>query len=272
MKKLCIYHADCLDGAAAAYAVKLALGDDVELHPGKYEEAPPNVIDREVIIVDFSYKRPILLAMAAAAESILILDHHKSAEAELVNLPGNVEKIFNMGLSGAVMAWEYSHFGSPVPSLYKHIQDRDLWQFRLPGTKEITAYAFSFPLVPETIGPLLLMEIQDLTNLGTPLVRAHNNSVQQLIGPENVAWMHLSGEYVPVVNCAPQFASDVGHELAKMAPFSATYYDTRDARKFSLRSSQGGRDVSIIATRFGGGGHKHAAGFWAKKPEVKATV
>ena len=270
MKKLCIYHADCLDGAAAAYAVQLALGDDVELHPGRYGEGPPlsSMAGREVILVDFSYKRPTLLAMAAVAESILILDHHKSAKLELVRLPSNVEAIFVLDYSGAAMAWARFHRQTPMPQLYEHIQDRDLWRFRLPGTKEITAYAFTFPLIPESIPALLLCNPSEMRNLGQPLVRAHNNSVQQLIEPENVDWMHLGGEHVPVANCLPQFASDVGHELAKLAPFSATYYDTADKRKFSLRSSQDGRDVSLVATRFGGGGHKHAAGFWAKKPQV----
>jgi nanoRNase/pAp phosphatase (c-di-AMP/oligoRNAs hydrolase) len=40
-----------------------------------------------------------------------------------------------------------------------------------------------------------------------------------------------------------------------------TYYDTEDNRKYSLRSVEGGVDVSEVAALFGGGGHKHAAGF-----------
>ena len=33
---------------------------------------------------------------------------------------------------------------------------------------------------------------------------------------------------------------------------------------FSLRSEEGGLDVSEIAKKFGGGGHKHSAGFKVK--------
>ena len=58
MKKLCIYHGNCADGFGAAIAVRLALGaHNVDFHPGVYQEFPPDIIDREVILVDFSYKR-----------------------------------------------------------------------------------------------------------------------------------------------------------------------------------------------------------------------
>jgi nanoRNase/pAp phosphatase (c-di-AMP/oligoRNAs hydrolase) len=36
---------------------------------------------------------------------------------------------------------------------------------------------------------------------------------------------------------------------------------TETSKVYSLRSKEGGEDVSIIAAKFGGGGHKHAAGF-----------
>lgn len=57
------------------------------------------------------------------------------------------------------------------------------------------------------------------------------------------------------------FASDIGNMLAIGKPFSATYQETREYRKYSLRSEKGGVDVSRIAAEFGGGGHENAAGF-----------
>src|SRR5258708_37459253 len=81
---LCIYHANCADGFGAAWAVRHAFGDGVEFHPGFYGEAPPDVAGRDVLLVDFSYKRPVLDEMAKAAHSILILDHHKTAAEDLI--------------------------------------------------------------------------------------------------------------------------------------------------------------------------------------------
>ena len=67
-KPLCIYHHGCTDGFAAAWAVRKHYGDgEVEFHPGIYGEAPPDVTGRVVILVDFSYKRPVLVAMVEQA-------------------------------------------------------------------------------------------------------------------------------------------------------------------------------------------------------------
>ena len=59
-KVLCIYHGGCDDGFAAAWAVRRALGADVEFYEGVYQTPPPDCADRDVMLVDFSYKRPVL--------------------------------------------------------------------------------------------------------------------------------------------------------------------------------------------------------------------
>jgi uncharacterized protein len=48
-------------------------------------------------------------------------------------------------------------------------------------------------------------------------------------------------------------------------PFAACYWDVPNGQVFSLRSCENGVDVSEIAKQFGGGGHKHAAGFTVKR-------
>src|SRR5688500_6169509 len=88
MRPLCIAHgSSCIDGLAAAWVVHRALGDDVEFVYASYGQDPPDVAGRDVVIVDFSYKRPVLEAMAARARSVLVLDHHKSAAEDLAGLP-----------------------------------------------------------------------------------------------------------------------------------------------------------------------------------------
>jgi len=83
---ICIYHGNCADGFGAAWAVRKAL-PDCDFHAGIYQNAPPDVAKRDVILVDFSYKRDVLREMAKTARSILILDHHKSAADDL---PGEI--------------------------------------------------------------------------------------------------------------------------------------------------------------------------------------
>lgn len=261
MKKLCIYHGNCADGFGAATVIRMALGrHDVEFHAGVYGDQPPDVTGRNVILVDFSYKRPVLLEMAGKAKSILILDHHKSAELDLVDLPSNIEAHFDMERSGAMMAWDYYNQGEEPPALLRHIQDRDLWRFDLEGTREIQACLFSYPYDFELWEQLLCADLQELRKEGEAIERKHHKDIAELI--EIAAYrMTIAGHDVPVLNAPYFFSSDAGHVMGEGEPFAACYWDTPDSRVFSLRSADDGLDVSEIAELFGGGGHAHAAGF-----------
>lgn len=258
---LCIYHGKCADGFGAAMAVRRKYGaDNVDFHPGIYQKSPPDVADREVILVDFSYKRPVLIEMAEKAKSILILDHHTSAEKDLVDLPGNVTVLFDMERSGAMIAWNHFFPKEPVPTLIHHIQDRDLWQFKLEGTREIQAalflYPFEFPLWEQ----LLKNDPDDLYQEGVAISRKHLKDVNELIAV-GAYRMTIAGHDIPVLNAPFFFSSDAGHIMGRGELFSATYWDTPEGRTFALRSDENGLDVSEIAAKFGGGGHKHAAGY-----------
>lgn len=267
---LCIYHHGCADGVAAAWAVLKHYREcdqKIDLRPGIYGEAPPDVTGRDVILVDFSYKRPVLLAMAEQARSVLILDHHKTAQEELTNLPASIDCVFDMNRSGAMIAWECYHPDRRAPPLFDYIQDRDLWRFKLVGTREITAAIYSYPLDPETFGDIIFCGEGRLLNEGRSLVRKQDADVAALIkATTRRAW--FGTVEVPIANVPYMFASDVGHELSKGEPFSATYYDDADGRRFSLRSSPEGANVAKIAEAFGGGGHKHAAGFRMTREEA----
>jgi len=265
MKELCIYHGNCADGFGGALVLYMFYGkEEVEFHPGVYQEPPPDIAGRDVILVDFSYKREVLIEMADKAKSIVILDHHQSAQEELINLPDNVEAYFDMSKSGAVMAWKYYFPALQIPQLFLHIQDRDLWTFKLAGTREIQACLFSYPYTFELWEKLLHTDLSDLYKEGTALLRKHMKDVTYLI--KRAAYTDtLAGYEVPFLNAPYMYSSDAGHIMGKDKPFAVCYYETKDARIYSLRSSDTGVDVAKIATSFGGGGHKHAAGFTIKK-------
>src|SRR5688572_16804381 len=143
MKPLCIYHGNCADGFTSAWVVRKNL-PEAEFHAGVYQDAPPDVTDRDVYLVDFSYKRDVLLEMAERARWITILDHHKTAEADLRDLPDNVASVFDMERSGARITWDHFYYIKP-PQTLLHVEDRDLWRFALPRTREIQANIFSYP-------------------------------------------------------------------------------------------------------------------------------
>jgi oligoribonuclease NrnB/cAMP/cGMP phosphodiesterase (DHH superfamily) len=132
MKTLCIYHGGCDDGFGAAYAVWKKFGYEVEYYPATHGGPIPDVNDRDVIMVDFSYKRNVLLQLIGKCKSMVILDHHKTAEADLDGLEDpKLTLVFDMQRSGATIAWDHFHPDTPRPVLIRYVEDRDLWLKRL---------------------------------------------------------------------------------------------------------------------------------------------
>ncbi len=267
MNPLCIYHGNCADGFGSAWVVEKHFGANVDFHAGVYQQPPPCVTGREVIMVDFSYKRDVLLEMANEANSILILDHHKSAEADLEGLDKlpNVVAVFDMERSGAMMTWNHYFPDKEPPAMIKHIQDRDLWRFEIPGTREYQAALFSYPYDFAIWDELSELPAKAMIQDGAAIERKHHKDIDELI-KSAATRQTIAGHDVPVLNAPYFFSSDAGHLMAKGEPFAACYWDTETARVYSLRSSDDGLDVSEIASKFGGGGHRNAAGFSVPLP------
>jgi oligoribonuclease NrnB/cAMP/cGMP phosphodiesterase (DHH superfamily) len=261
-ESVCIYHGNCVDGFTAAWVVRkhfMKLQQDCKFHPGFYGESPPDVTDKHVILTDFSYKRPVLEQLAKKAASVLVLDHHKTAEADLKDLEG-VDSIFDMERAGCRITWDYFFPGETPPQLLLHIEDRDLWRFALRATREIQAAVFSFEYKFDIWDWLMKQDPAQLAKDGEAIERKHFKDIRELIGA-SLRHMTIANTHVPVLNVPYMLASDAGNILAEGQPFAASYFDTEDARVFSLRSKEGGMDVSEVAKGYGGGGHKHASGF-----------
>lgn len=262
MNPLCIYHGNCADGFTSAWVVKKFFdqhGEIVSFHAGVYQQEPPDVTDQDVFLVDFSYKRPVLEAMREKARSIIVLDHHKTAEADLLDLHG-IETVFDMNRSGARITWDYFFEGKEPPKTLLHVEDRDLWRFALPWTREIQANIFSYPYEFEVWDRLMFADPETLAIEGTAIERKHFKDVNELIGVVTRR-MNIGGHNVPIANLPYIHVSDAAHALCKGEPFAGCYWDTPKGRVFGLRSTDAGVDVSEIAKQYGGGGHRNSAGF-----------
>ncbi len=91
--------------------------------------------ETDVYILDFSYSRDILETVhKRKLISLLLFDHHKTAQADLADL--NYAQ-FNMDKIGAVLAWEYFHPGKGTPMLLRLVKDGDLWKFNFEETKAV---------------------------------------------------------------------------------------------------------------------------------------
>ena len=101
---LVIYHAQCSDGFGAAWAAWKLLGNKAEYYAATHGDEPPDVKGKNVAILDFSYDNQTIKDMIVEAESLIVIDHHKSAMIDLHDIPNTH---FDMSHSGARLAWDF---------------------------------------------------------------------------------------------------------------------------------------------------------------------
>lgn len=274
-KTLVLYHANCPDGFCAAWAAHNSLKDNAEYLPVQYGTEPPDTSGRDVVIVDFSYKRPVMASIIESCNSLVVLDHHKTAEKELAGLGDGNDKCriwYDMDRSGARMAWDYFCPDRPVPWVVDYVEDRDLWRWKLGHSREISAAIASRPLAFEWFYEYAGIhrdteEFRRLVDEGAAILRYQETVIESAV--KNASEIELAGHKVLTVNTTVLF-SEVAGRLAEGRPFGATYFIRSDGkRQWSLRSRDGGVDVSEIAKMFGGGGHRNAAGFEDSFDKVK---
>lgn len=253
-----IYHGSCSDGFGACWAAHKLLGNKATYHAGRYGEAPPDVAGKHVAIVDFSYDLETVKAITKSAASLIILDHHKTAFERLSGLP---ELHFNNDHSGAILSWQYFHPGKEPPRFLKYIEDRDLWKWELPYSKEFSA---AFDMVPFDFFEYEKFEddsvVDDAINRGKYIL-AYSKTVIKKIA-DNAVERSWRGKKVMLVNSS-HWMSEIGNKLALDCDFVVIWYYDHQAHKtrVSLRCFHEDIDVSVIAKLYGGGGHKKAAGF-----------
>lgn len=270
-KNICIYHGNCADGFTAAWVVRKALGEDVEFHAGFYRDPPPDVSGKNVYIVDFSYPRDIMEKIVESAAQVFHIDHHDTAIKDMAGYENpKFYKFYSEENteSGAMLTWKFFWPTVEVPDIIKHVDDRDRWQFKLPGTREISANMFSYAYTFENWDMLMEQHLEQQIAEGSAIERRMAKDVQELMGVV-VRRMNIAGYNVPVANVPYQYGSDMCMHLAKGEPFAAYYYDKPTHREFGLRSAIGAVHVGEIAKQFSGGGHEHASGFRRSFAEAK---
>lgn len=265
MKSLVLYHADCNDGFCAAWVMSLYLKDpEVEFVAVHYGDNPPIVNGRDVYIVDFSYPREVMIDMEAQAASLVVLDHHKSAQADCEGLDFCT---FDMDESGASLAWKHSEISGGV-WIVEACRAADLWQWDdYPNAR---ALKYSIDTWPRDFA-FWSAQIEQEERWVTA-GEAIQSYAQTLCGAiaENARFLPiLFAEYdgvrsIPIVECPRSLVSETLNLLAEKAPFAIGYH-IRANGKFHCDLRSKGYDVSNVANALGGGGHQKASGFMADR-------
>lgn len=258
---LVIYHAHCGDGFTAAWAAWRALGDRAQYLAADHA-CPPivNVAGRRVFVLDFAFLRETLQDMAAQAQELILLDHHRSAAEDLRGLPfAQVDE----SKCGALLAWEHFHPHLQVPVLVRHVNERDLGRWRLADSRAYLAWIESIPRTFRNWDRLAGMsedEYRIVIKLGAQQLAQDSDRIHELA--RCATPLTLFSMPALAVRCPPNLVCEVGPLLAKRCGAIGLCWASLpgDRVKVSVRSVAG-VDVSVLARRFGGGGHAHAAGF-----------
>jgi len=255
-----LYHAECPDGFGGSFAAWKKFGKTAIYIPVYHNTPPPEEIyGKHVFTLDYSYKLPVVKNILPRVKSLTIIDHHVT-NIGAAKLAGGVVDIKH---SGAVLSWKYFHPDKKIPRLFKHVEDIDTWKFRLPYTKELAEITALYPL-DYKVWEKLVREVETRNGLnkyvteGKILLKKRDDQVKKVAAyAEEV---EFEG-YKCLMSNSPVYCSHIGAYLCKKKPPLAIIWSRRGKKIVVSLRSDGTVDVSKIAEKYGGGGHKAAAGF-----------
>lgn len=260
-----LFHSPCPDGFTAAWAAWRKFGNEGEYIPVSYGSTVPTITEEDdVYLLDFSYPKAMLETLPR--RSLTVLDHHKTARADLEGLK-NATIVFDMNRSGAGITWDYFFPADRRPKLVDYAEDHDLWRFNLDSSRAIRAYMHSKPYSFDR-WDILAKDLDyfnsflDCVDKGEAVLDYMQQQVKMIC--DKAYFDYIDGHAVPVVNATTLY-SEVGEELCKRFPnwpYAAYWFRREDGKtQWGARTQRDDVDVSEVAKKYGGGGHRKAAGW-----------
>lgn len=273
-----IIHHNDWDGAAAAWAVQVALRcgripgfrvAHLDWWRTGYDQAPPLELcrNRPVLLVDFCYPDQDLARLLVCAARVGIIDHHPTAKqrVDALGIQDQLDPwVFDSGEAACLLTWRHFHPDQTAPKALLYAADHDMYRFDRHESQAVRAYLHSLEATRanfELFSNLFEADPAHVFAAGREILRSRQAQVAGLAS--RMRLVRFDGQVVPAVN-AGLLTSDVGHALLEAhpsAPFVLVYSEGPTTLVVSLYARPGETDVSQIAEKHGGGGHQPAAGF-----------
>jgi oligoribonuclease NrnB/cAMP/cGMP phosphodiesterase (DHH superfamily) len=233
-------------------------------------------------VLDFAYSVEEMRQLVHVAHLLYWTDHHDDQLRRDVDQALRDEvtcslTMYDTSLSGATATWALLCPGDAPPEVLRYVQDRDLWTWALPQSREVSAaldLEFRGADVAADWGEFIDISVDYLKTVGEVLVRHQTARVKAAVRAAR-EWPYTTigdgvvteGTKVMIVN-APQDISEVGEALCEAgADLAVMYFQAKAGHwVYSLRSRPSDRfpeafDCRQVASPNGGGGHRQAAGF-----------
>lgn len=262
------YHHNDMDGRCAAAIVRMSIRTpDIAsyIEIDYKDEIDINAIakDETIYIVDFSFKPEIMEKVLKITSDIVWIDHHKTAFEYTYSK--ELKGLRYEEYSGCELTWKYFSPDESIPRFVKLIGDRDKWAWKFgdetalfnEGMKLRNCEPMS-DIWKELFDVEMVRRIQEdgiicLKYRGN-LCRDYTKSFGFELDFEGYKCF-ATGIYM--------FGSELfGERMDKYDICLAFEYS---GSKWTIGLYSKNIDVSVIAKRFGGGGHTGAAGFVSDK-------
>ena len=285
----CFYHTD-EDGKCAAYWVKELSshydGYEKEFIPINYgKEFPFDTIkpEEQIYIVDYSIFPEEMEKLLEITSDVTWIDHHASAIKRYENFPHNIKGIRYDGVAGCMLTYcyltqmtqgglgDFKNFDLSMttfaPFFTKLVADFDVWTFDYGDDTRAFEMGLQLYDLDPTSRKNVFNELEDpesefhechIIDLGDDLILYRDNWAKEYC--EHVGFeCEFEGYKCFAMNLA-MISSDhfKSVDQDKYDMFIGFSYNGK-SWTYSLRSTR--VDCSQIAMKYGGGGHKGAAGF-----------
>ncbi|CAL0332612.1 unnamed protein product [Lupinus luteus] len=314
-----LYHYPCPDGAFAALAAHLYFKaislsplffPNTVYRPLRAQDLPLHQIT-DLYLLDFVGPSGFVQEISSRVQRVIILDHHKTALETLGNetLAGeNVDKVIDMERSGATIAFDYfkDKLFNPdvdagvnhqpvldeferVRQLFRHIEDGDLWRWRLHNSKAFSSglkdlkIEFDAQKNPSLFDQLLSLDLDSVISQGMVSLSHKQKLIDDCLSKSYEIALG-TGAYghclaVDADATLSELRSELGHQLAtksqklNLRGIGAIVYKVPELGndrmlKISLRSVDK-EDTTPISQEFGGGGHRNASSFLLSSEEFE---
>lgn len=278
-KVFCYFHNDDLDGWASS-AVVLRKYPTATFCGYNYEPKLP-ILAKEydiVFMVDCSCSVEEMKYLMENNKKFIWIDHHakKILDTLKVMNPDGLRDTDNKN-SACVLTWKYLFPKKKPSDVLLYIEDQDIWKFTLPNSREINM-ALNIDCKDNRMylerllyDDIFAVNLLMLLEHGTLYLKMETNQIDFLLKTVRVIDFH--GYKTGVIN-SPLHTSMIGHRLLEKNPdiqVVLIWYCFGDDVMCSLRS-RGDVNVSDIAMKYGGGGHKPASGFRIKKDVIEKIL
>ena len=268
MSTLCLHHHDA-DGRASGAIVRRALGQEVTMIEMDYGDPVPwESIDQasNVVIVDFSLPLKDMKRIADRRR-LTWIDHHKTSIEEMKVAAEDWPGIRQLDEAACVLTWQHFFPDTPVPKAVVLIGDRDIWRWTEAQTGPFSEGLYQQDTSVDNEGlwePLLDDDpkmVNQLIMKGSILRASQLKIIRRKVaryGQEII----FEGYRTLLVN--DRGSGEMGDHINQLGyQIGYCYIDNLQDGKLTTFITLYSKevDVSIIARKFGGGGHVGAAGF-----------